>query len=382
MIHNLLKKKVGGISESDSSSANTRNAIGCVVSICLISLLLLIFSQFEGLFDSFKLWSLTLSLPSQSAIKNIIPQDIYLLKGQIPALIGKNGKKIIESNKGQSAVYTFYSPGSADGFLSDEKSTDGRKPIKEMDISAKQLNASGEDIRINNETSYDIDVSDMLKRMPDIQKSKNGVTILILHTHATESYTSEKELYTTEDERTEDCDKNVVRVGRELRKTLEEQGFSVIHDETLHDKQAFYESYKRALNTIEVHLKQNPEIGVVIDLHRDSITRTDYAISPVIEIEGKKAAQIMLVMGTDKNGLSHSKWKENLRLGILLQKQLNSDYPGLARQLNLRKERFNQHATTGSMLIEVGASANTLEEAVYSANLIGKSLGTVLKSLL
>ena len=46
------------------------------------------------------------------------------------------------------------------------------------------------------------------------------------------------------------------------------------------------------------------------------------------------------------------------------------------RSINLRKQRFNLHLTSGSMLLEVGTSGNTLEEAIYSIQLFGDTLAT------
>ncbi|MGN0690788.1 MAG: stage II sporulation protein P, partial [Oscillospiraceae bacterium] len=42
---------------------------------------------------------------------------------------------------------------------------------------------------------------------------------------------------------------------------------------------------------------------------------------------------------------------------------------------------YNQDLTTGSLLIEVGGHANTLEQAKYSGQLIGKSLAKLLLDL-
>ena len=41
--------------------------------------------------------------------------------------------------------------------------------------------------------------------------------------------------------------------------------------------------------------------------------------------------------------------------------------------------RYNMYLTVNSLLIEVGGHANTLDEAIYSGEMIGKSLVRVLK---
>ena len=89
---------------------------------------------------------------------------------------------------------------------------------------------------------------------------------------------------------------------------------------------------------------------------------------------------MMLVMSTGESGLPHPDWAENLKLAIKLQNAMSEKYPGIMRPVNLRKERFNMHATKGSLLVEVGTSANSLSEAKESIKLLGKELAEILKS--
>ena len=96
---------------------------------------------------------------------------------------------------------------------------------------------------------------------------------------------------------------------------------------------------------------------------------------------GEAAAQLMLVVGTDQGGLSHPNWQENLANALKLQSVLEGQYPGLCRDLDRRTERFNQHATPGSILVEVGTNGNTLRQALHSAELLGDSLARMLNAL-
>jgi len=89
----------------------------------------------------------------------------------------------------------------------------------------------------------------------------------------------------------------------------------------------------------------------------------------------------MLVVGTDQGGLHHPDWEENLANALKLQAVLEGAYPGLCRNLDLRTERFNQHATAGSILIEVGTNGNTLEQSLRSAQLLGDGLAQLLLTL-
>ena len=115
-------------------------------------------------------------------------------------------------------------------------------------------------------------------------------------------------------------------------------------------------------------------------MHRDSVASGDDKIKLTTEIEGKKAAQVMLVMGSQTGSVTgHSKWQENLKLAFKLQQKLENKYPTLARPLMLVSKLYNQNLTTGSLLLEFGTDANSLEEACYSAKLVGNAIGELLK---
>ena len=64
-----------------------------------------------------------------------------------------------------------------------------------------------------------------------------------------------------------------------------------------------------------------------------------------------------------------------------LQQQMESDHPGFTRPILFDYRKYNQHLTTGSLLVEVGSHGNTLEQALLSAEWIGDSLGILLNDL-
>ena len=92
------------------------------------------------------------------------------------------------------------------------------------------------------------------------------------------------------------------------------------------------------------------------------------------EVGGARCAQLMLVVGSDEGGLTHPDWKENLANALKLQALLNRIAPGLCRDIDLRTERFNQHETPGSLLVEFGCTGNTLAEALRSADYLAQAL--------
>ncbi len=200
-------------------------------------------------------------------------------------------------------------------------------------------------------------------------------TVLILHTHATESYTKEGEDYRESAAfRTLDERYNMISVGARVAELLEEAGITVIHDRQLHDYPSYNGSYNQARKSIQEILGEHPTIRVVLDLHRDASGDLNNQFRPVTQVEGEATAQIMLVMGTGSGSLPHPDWQENLALGLKLQAQLERQAPGITRPISLRGQRFNQDLTTGSLLIEMGAAGNSHAEALRAAEQLAKAL--------
>ncbi|MEG1887481.1 MAG: stage II sporulation protein P, partial [Oscillospiraceae bacterium] len=241
-------------------------------------------------------------------------------------------------------------------------------------LSAYRANTIFNNIYVNNKCSYPLDIKNELSQPFNMRFSnKDEPQVLIYHTHATESYMMEaRDFYTSDDRtRTTDTNYNMVKIGDKVAQKLSDAGIGVIHDKTLHDYPAFTGSYSRSAKTIEKHLKENPGIKIIIDLHRDSISsgKTD-KVAPVVEINGKNAVQVMLVTGSETGGVEgYPNWKENLRLSLRLQQTMEVMYPGLARAMQFDSTKYNQHLSSGAMLIEMGTEANSLEQAEYSAEL-------------
>lgn len=228
-------------------------------------------------------------------------------------------------------------------------------------------------IKIKNETSYDLTNMNLSTNI-----TVNSKNILIFHTHTCESYTqTEANKYeSTGNYRTIDLNHSVVRVGDELQKYLTSYGHNVIHNKTFHDYPAYTGSYGRSLKTVSGILSQNKDTDVVIDLHRDAIGDDSYA--PKVKIGDEYAAQIMFVIGTNGNGLTHDNWQQNLQFAMKVQQKANELYPGLFKPILLRNARYNQHLSKAANIIEIGATGNTLEECETSAKYLAKVLDEVL----
>ena len=237
-------------------------------------------------------------------------------------------------------------------------------------------------IGIGGGCTYQVDKESLLLRPSYLDFDQEGPTVLIVHTHTSEAYTQEAgwEYDENETARTQNPDFSVVRVGRELAETLESHGISVIHDTSFNDYPSYNGAYDRTLTKIQQWVELYPSIQMVIDVHRDAASNADGTpVSHTAVINGESTAQLMLVMGTDQGGLWHPNWQDNLSWGLKLQAVLNRMYPGLCRDLNLRTERFNQHVTAGSMLIEVGSSGNTLRQAIAAARDLGEGLAALIE---
>lgn len=235
-------------------------------------------------------------------------------------------------------------------------------------------------VYFKNETDYTIDMTSLLQKDSPVVLGEEGVQVLIMHTHGTESYTqSAGHTYAASGEyRTTDSSANMLRVGRTICDILNDRGISAVHSTTLNDYPAYSGSYNRALKDIQAYVKQYPSIQLVIDVHRDAIASGSTYYKTAAEVEGQQTAQLMFVTGTDAGGLTHDHWRDNLAFQAQLHDRLNSTYPGIMRPMSIRASRFNQHVRTGSMLVEVGACGNTLEEALAAAEIFANTLADTL----
>lgn len=251
--------------------------------------------------------------------------------------------------------------------------------IIERFISPYTAKDSFENIYLKNNTDLTLDLGSLAKANLGFEIQKNSEPqVLILHTHATESFIFHNlNYYTAADQsRSTDNQKNMVALGKTVSDTLNAAGINTLHDATLHDHPSYNESYKRAANTISTYLKKYPSIKVVIDLHRDSIASSDTdKVKVTTEIEGKKAAQIMLVMGSQSGSVKNfPNWQENLKFALKIQQTAETMYPSLARAITLMQKNYNESLSNGSVLIEIGTDANTFDEALYSSQLLGNIL--------
>lgn len=252
---------------------------------------------------------------------------------------------------------------------------------KNSKIYSKTVNIKYGGINIRNHTKYKIDIKKMLSEPLKFSISSKGTQIIIVHTHTTEAYVPENNSPNTgECYRTTNSANNVTRIGLKLKKELEKYGMNAVQDTTIHDYPEYLGSYSRALKTIIKDLKKYPQTKMVLDIHRDAYGETEGRLRAAVKINGSYAAKIMFVVGTDGLGLQHKAWRENLKLAIKLQSKANKMYPGLCREIDLRKERFNQHSAPGALIVEVGGTGNTAAEAEISMKYLAGIISETMKT--
>lgn len=266
--------------------------------------------------------------------------------------------------------------------------TTGELKVTENGVTARTLKPSDPsgytvlgNVYINNGSDAALDAS-MLAGPYAAALGETGSQVLIIHTHATESYTmpAGSEYEASDTFRTTDTRCNMVRIGDEMEQVLTAAGIGVVHDRSLYDYPSYSGSYDRSLKAIEGYLEKYPTISFVLDVHRDAVQDANGNQFKLLCGEDKNAAQLEFVIGSNGGGLSHDLWRENLKLACAVQETLHADYPTLMRPITVRNSRYNQFKTTGSLLVEVGTAGNSLEEAVNGARLFAAGFAKTIQN--
>lgn len=252
-------------------------------------------------------------------------------------------------------------------------------PQETAPVTAEPVNFTSQDaelVEMKYNCGYRPDIEELLLKPLDWSLIGESPTVLILHTHATESYTKNGETYEeSASYRTLDENYNMISIGDRLEALLEAGGIQVLHDRTLHDYPSYNGSYANARQTIASYLLEYPSIRLVLDLHRDAAEDGNgNQIATTAPIDGVDAAQILMVVGTDAGGLEHPNWQENLALVAKLQVQLEKRAPGICRPINLTNQRYNQDMSDGALLIEVGAAGNTRAQALTAVEYLAEGI--------
>ena len=232
-------------------------------------------------------------------------------------------------------------------------------------------------VTIYDYSSKKIDYEELFER--NINLTKKSDPVLIYCSHTSETYTNSENFKFgyTGNYRTKDAKYNMLSVASILSNTLKDRGLTTVFDTTAHDYTSYDNAYKNSMKTINANLEKYSRFGVMIDVHRDAAA--DLTFGPETTINGKNTAKLMLVVGVGYSGYPNEYWEENLTLALHIAKLGEAMYPGLFRQVLVRDARYNQHLSKGSLLVEVGATGNTLEEAYYGARCFANILAKLYK---
>lgn len=217
-------------------------------------------------------------------------------------------------------------------------------------------------------------VQNLLNKNCTIQKTMENVPqILIYHTHGSEGYADSVE---------GDPNTSVIAVGNRLTQLLQDTyGYHVLHDTGIYDTERDH-AYNVAAPVIQKILQDNPSIEVVIDLHRDGVADTTRLAT---NVNGVDMAQVMFFNGLSKTTatgdidyLRNPYIEDNLAMSLKMQLAATELYPGFTRKIYLKSYRYNMHLCPKSLLIEVGAQTNTLQEAINAMDPLAQVLDKVL----
>ena len=218
-----------------------------------------------------------------------------------------------------------------------------------------------------------LQVDRLLSEDMRIKGSSENPQILIYHTHSQEAFA---------DSAAGDESTSIVGVGEYLASILQDQyGYNVLHHTASYDKESRDYAYSNSLPEIEELLAEYPSIEVVIDLHRDEMP-ADRRL--VVDLQGRPTAQFMFFNGLSRTTKGNIEYLENpyladnLAFSFQMQTACNEYYPGLARRIYLKAYRYNMHLCPRTLLIELGAQNNTVEEAMNACDPLAHVLDLVL----
>ena len=207
-----------------------------------------------------------------------------------------------------------------------------------------------------------LNAPDFLEEDFSIQKDTRIPQILIYHSHSQETFA---------DSREGEEEDSIVGVGNYLAQILtEDYGYQVAHVKEEFDMAGGEldrsAAYDYARDYLESYFQENPDIQVVIDLHRDGVSEDRHLVT---EINGKPTAQILFYNGlsytVDKGNLDYLPnpyIQQNLAFSFQLEYQAAEYYPEYYRGIYLAGYRYNLHFRPRSILLEAGAQTNTVQE--------------------
>lgn len=211
-----------------------------------------------------------------------------------------------------------------------------------------------------------------------------GRHILIYHTHTWEAYeqVASAPYQETEKWRTKDNSANVVAVGAALANALRALGCTVVHDTTAFEPPNLDDAYQRSLAMLENRLAAGEQYDLYLDIHRDAISSKS-TIKRTVNIGGEDVARFMVLIGKGTGSGFDVKpdWEANYAIATDITNSLNDQCASLARDVNVKTGRYNQHIAPRCVLLECGHNENTLEQVLAGIPYLAEALVAALENL-
>ena len=241
--------------------------------------------------------------------------------------------------------------------------------FNQFKLDDKQVSKEADNSQPNSNENLNLENKVVNLYDPKLKKAinTNKPEVLIYHTHTSESYKPGNPIST-------DNTQNVVAVGDVLVNELQTNyGISAINDKTVHDKEAYTQSYARSVVTLDKYLDKYKDFKLIIDLHRDSV---DDKKAITAKLNEENVAKISFVMAK-----KNPHFDKNMALANKMIQTSDKLFPGFCRGViyyNYGTRYFNQDRSNNAVLIEVGADINTSDEAKASAKYIARIIAECL----
>lgn len=187
--------------------------------------------------------------------------------------------------------------------------------------------------------------------------------VLVFHSHASENFKPK-------DSHERGTVGDIVQVGEAFVAELASLGITALHDKTIHDQPRYSESFINSEKKATELLAANPDIQVVLDIHRDGLQDKpdDYTKARANDLE---VAKILFVVGDKDNDLL----EDNIRFAEQISEAMERQYPGVTRGVRVFKSDYSGELHSNSIMILIGDwRGNTVEEAIASARILARVL--------
>lgn len=242
------------------------------------------------------------------------------------------------------------------------------KELGEMCIKQVTLIAKNDEVKPDEEREPPQKKESEIKAEKKIKLTSEPL-VIIYHTHSSESYMPYKE----SNYHREEVKGTVREVGDVLEAELEEKGINVIHDNTVHDRPSYNESYSKSLATIQSLVSKYPTAVYIIDLHRDAAASTATEGKYTI-IDGKRVAKFSMVVGQ-----ANENYVELYDFAKEVGARAEEMYDGFGGAIIEQNYKYNEFISNNALLLEVGNNKNTIEEAKECGRYFADVLASIIE---